>query len=71
MVVGGYGAGAGVSEIIDLSGQSPNCPAIRSSPLSVGAVGTFINNKTLVCGGYNDGYTRECYYYDMQVENIN
>ena len=67
MVVGGYNSAQRKSEIYDLSGQNLNCPPINDYPVNYGSVGTFIGNKTLVCGGYTTDYTSNCYYYDMQV----
>ncbi len=56
-------------ELIDLSGSSTSCPGISDHPEALyGAVGTFINDQPLVCGGYNIGsYINNCYGYDMQV----
>ena len=68
MVVGGY-PDYFKSELIDLSGQKLSCPLIRNYPVQYGSVGTFINNKTLVCGG--NYYTTECFSYDMKVNKIN
>ena len=67
MVVGGY-PNYRKTEIYDLSGQNLNCPFIRDCPIYDGSVGTFINNKTLVCGGSANGYTAECYSYNVQVK---
>ena len=66
MVVGGFGT-RGDSEIIDLSGQNLNCPTIADYPIKLGQTGTFINNKAMVCGGYQFEYHDECYSYDLQV----
>ena len=65
MVVGGP------SQIYDLSGQNLNCPLINDSFAEYGSVGTFINNKAMVCGGYKyqGQYFSDCYSYDMQVFN--
>ncbi len=72
MVVGGDPPVANAkSELYDLSGQNLTCPTIRDFPYYYGSVGTFINDKAMVCGGYqNDsGYWESnfCYSYNMQV----
>ena len=69
MVIGGYPEPAyGKVEIYDLSGQNLTCPSINDYTLDYGSFGTFINNKTLVCGGYQLGiYYSECNTYNMQV----
>ena len=67
MVVGGY-RNDGESEIIDLSGQNKNCRTIANYPISAGQVGTFINNKPHICGGYTGlDFNSECYSYNQQV----
>lgn len=67
MVVGGYPPEANSkSEIYDLSGQNLNCPSIINFPNNYGSFGTFISNKTMVCGG-NNPYTSDCYSYNIQV----
>ncbi len=69
MVVGGYHS-EGESEIIDLSGQNLNCPTIANYPINGGQVGTFINNKPFVCGGYDgrDVFS-ECNSYNLHMKN--
>ena len=70
MVVGGGPSSSsanGKSEIYDLSGQNLTCPSIDDYPFDYGSVGTFINNKTLVCGGYPQ--TSNCYSYNMEVSH--
>ena len=72
MVVGGFPPSANAkSELYDLSGQNLTCPSVADFPYYTGSVGTFINNKAMVCGGYqNDtGYwpSNLCYSYIMQV----
>ena len=57
----------GASELIDLSGQSLDCPEIAAFPVDYGSVGTFIDNKALVCGGISAVEKSDCYSYDMQV----
>ena len=69
MIVGGDPA-AGKAEIYNLNGSSLNCPAIRDFPTDWGQFGTFINNKSLVCGGYlesQESYSSDCYSYHMEV----
>ncbi len=68
MVVGGYPSEADgkKSEIYDLSGQNLNSPSIVDYPVELGSVGTYINNKSLVCGGGHPD-TSNCYSYDMRV----
>ena len=74
MVVGGYPESAlGKAEMVDLSGQNLNCPPIGNISVDYGSFGTFINNKSLVCGGSGndeDGlfYSNECFSYNMQVK---
>ena len=68
MVVGGYST-YDTAEIYDLSGQNLNCPTIADPLVDYGSVGTFINNKALVCGG-GSPYTSVCYSYNMQVNNV-
>ena len=59
------------SEIYDLSGQNLTCPPITDCLLEYGSAGIFINNKSMVCGGYSlSDYTSKCYSYNIQV-NIN
>ena len=72
MVVGGYpSASYGKAEIIDLSGQGLTCPTITDFPIDYGSVGTFINNKTLVCGGtQGSAQLPDCYSYNMQVNLV-
>ena len=67
MIVGGSEM-VGKSELIDLSGQNLTCPPISDFPIQYGSVGIFINNKALVCGGYDEIYLyRDCYAYNMEV----
>ncbi len=72
MVVGGYPLSAGgKSEIYNLNGSSQSCPIIQDFPFDSGMFGTFINNKSLVCGGYLESeeiYTSQCWSYDMEVK---
>ena len=70
MVVGGTPNTAYYrSEIYDLSGQNLTCPTISNYPIQFGSVGTYINNKALVCGGYTFSgfYFSDCYSYNAQV----
>ncbi len=67
MVVGGYPSFK-KSEIYDLSGQNLKCPNITDYPVNFGSVGTFIDDKSLVCGGFD--YVKECYSYDIQVSKL-
>ena len=71
MVVGGYPESiGGKAEIYDLNAPTYNCPTISEYPVDDGQFGTFINNKSLVCGGYMESdnyYSPNCYSYDMQV----
>ena len=64
MVVGGFPIAYGKSEIYDLSGQNLTCPSISDYPVDYASVGTFIGNKSVVCGG---AYTSDCYSYNIQV----
>ena len=66
MVVGGTPT-FGDSELIDLSGQNLNCPDITDYPVYSSHVGTFINNKAMVCGGSGPLYSSDCNSYNMQV----
>ena len=69
MVVSGNGV-YGESEIYDLSGQNLSCPLVSDYEESnYGSVGTFINNKALVCGGYSP-YDQNCNSYNIQVGEI-
>ena len=62
MVVGGVGALHDV-ELIDLSGQGRFCRKPDDFPSAgEGSVGAYIEEQTLVCGGYP--YTSDCYYYN-------
>ena len=73
MVVGGYPSDSYYkSEIYDLSGQNLNCTNVTDLPIEYGSVGTFINNKTLVCGGYTypSVWFSECYSYNMEVKYL-
>ena len=68
MVVGGGGDGHYKVEVIDLSGELKGCPAVTSFPLDEGSVGTFFDNRALVCGGeYPEELSNNCYYYDYEV----
>ena len=68
MVVGGSGADFKV-EVVDLSGQNQQCRSYPQFPIGYGSVGTFINNKVLVCGGINNAMVKkECYSYSIKVE---
>ena len=69
MVVGGYPSEVfGKTEIYDLSGQNLSCPNVTDFPIGYGSVGTFINDKAMICGGTittpSDTYTSDCYSYD-------
>ena len=71
MVVGGFpDEVCGKAEIYELRGQNTNCPSINDFSIDYGSVGTFINNKALVCGGeeYIADYSSECFSYNMQVK---
>lgn len=71
MVVGGYSA-PGKVEIIDFSGQNLTCPNINDFNFDYGSVGTYINGKSLVCGGYTFSsavYHSNCFYYNITVSN--
>ena len=68
-VVGGFTSGSEKkAEIYDLSGEGLDCPFVEDYYKDYGSVGTFINNKTLVYGGYY--FTSDCYSYDIQVNNL-
>ena len=56
------------AEIVDLSGHQLSCPYIPDSPIDDSSVGTFINERAVVCGGYNQGDpTKVCLSYDQIV----
>ena len=44
------------TEIVDLRGNLTSCPDISSYPISLNyaGVGTFVDGRGLICGGYND-----------------
>ena len=65
MVVGGFPAYFFV-EIVDISGQNLTCPALPNYPIEYGMVGTYINDKALVCGGHDNGadFYGDCYSYN-------
>ena len=71
MVVGGR-PNVNQSDLIDISGENQNCPLIQNFPAAYDSFGTFINNKSLVCGG-RTSYTfySECYSYDFEVNSFN
>ncbi len=65
MVVGGFPSESyGKSEIYDLNGSDLSCPSISDHPVPFESVGTFINNKSMVCGG---DVVNDCYSYNIQV----
>lgn len=72
MVVGGVGSSSSAFndvEFIDLSGQGRTCRKPEDFPgARQGSVGTYIQERALVCGGYfyigGGIYTSECYYYN-------
>jgi hypothetical protein len=58
-------------EVVDLSGNKKDCPAIANHPSLYDSIGTFIGGRALTCGGTDDGtfgepgfYMRECLSYD-------
>ena len=58
-------------ELIDLKSQNLICPSIEDYPYNYyGSSGTFINNKAMVCGGFDGYHTADCYSYDIQVKVI-
>ena len=71
MVIGGWPQPSfGKVELINLNEDNVTCPLIKDCPLSHGSVGTFINDKPLVCGGYENQtqqYSSECYSYHTMV----
>ena len=72
MVVGGYTGeeNSALVELIDLSSEGRFCerPAFLPLPLSQ-MVGTFINGKAMVCGGYiNFEDKDDCYEYDESAK---
>ena len=75
MVVSGFGSTDEVFkkvEIIDLSGETSSCPTIDGFPGEAdwNMVGTFINEKALVCGGKNlnlNNFLDACFSYSDQV----
>ncbi len=76
MVVGGYADDHkpfNKVEIIDLSNQNLTCSPVPDFPYAeYGSVGTYINNRALVCGGFNideDIYYSDCYSYEDNVSN--
>lgn len=71
MVVGGWPASESYKvEVVDLSGQNQSCSdvSIRDAPIDYGSVGVFIQNKPMICGGYNIEYgTNDCYTYEKVI----
>lgn len=68
MCVGGYGDGLDNEyevEIIDVSGQNMSCPEMANGPVNTYAVGTFINDRAMVCNG-NDAWNK-CHIYNEVV----
>ena len=65
------------SEIVDLGSAVAVCPDISSYPISLNyaGVGTFVNDRGLICGGYNDynsslgshTSTDRCFSWDVEV----
>ena len=70
MVVGGN-PDSGKAEIYDLSEENRLCPLVSDFPIDSGSVGTFIGQKTLVCGGKSnqdsDAFYSQCFTYNKQV----
>lgn len=70
MVVGGYESN-GTVELIDLSGNNLNCPPITNDKFDYNSVGTYFNNRALLCGGFNEStdtrVTRQCRSYNVEV----
>ena len=68
MVVGGYPSAAyGDVDLVDLTDATPNCPAIPDFATDYGAVGTFINDRAMVCGGFGPGYPSTCQTFNNEV----
>ena len=68
MVVGGNPLSASYkAEFIDLSGESKVCPNVTDFPLTHGSVGTFFDNKAIVCGGeYPNELSNICFSYEVR-----
>jgi len=67
MAVGGYTANShNKVEVLDITEGGTSCPAIANIPsASYGSVGIFINNQSMVCGGWNgEDYVADCVTYD-------
>lgn len=76
----GYGDNGHVAEISDLSSLATTCPDVSPYPvgnLNYAAVGTFVNNRGLICGGY-DTYdaglgshtvTNRCFSWNAEVRD--
>ncbi len=73
----GYGSNAIEAEIGDLSSEVTTCLGVSSYPITdnFGAVGTFVNDRGLICGGHN-GYnstlesftsTSRCFSWNAEV----
>ena len=60
MIVGGFPYEHDV-ELIDISGQNLSCPFLPNYPVESGMVGVFINEKALLCGGYNSIGIGKCF----------
>lgn len=65
MVIGGINAEFKV-EVIDLNGKS--CQSYPDFPIAKYSVGTFINDKALVCGGFTSKkLEKDCYSLSIKV----
>ena len=65
MVAGGRGANSDV-EFIDMDNANAVCSKPKDIPLTYMTVGTYMNEKSLVCS--TDNLTPDCYYYDPLPE---
>ena len=73
MVLGGYTSSSRTSlvELIDLSDPGRQCREPANYPLEInGMVGTYINGKAIVCGGYTGDSSdlNLCYQYDESFD---
>ena len=66
MIIGGVKENV---KVIDISDNGKLCRSFPDFPIKYGSVGTFINGKAMVCGGYGPGYNayNHCFSYSSQV----
>lgn len=70
MAIGGSNVANFDVDLINLD-DNPNavCPDVANYPVAYGSVGTFIQDRVLVCGGYdiNNETTSDCFTYNNEV----